>query len=82
MISAAHVSRTFKSLVGQTPTGHINQRRLDQASMLLNKTKAEIVDIALDCGFENLSCFYRRFKNALLADHDIANSRRGTALHP
>ena len=61
-LSAAHVSRTFKIFVGQTPTEYINTRRLQQASVLLSNTDTEIVNIALDCGFENLSYFYRRFR--------------------
>jgi len=61
-LSAAHVSRSFKTFVGQTPTEYINTRRLHQASVLLSNTDTEIVNIALDCGFENLSYFYRRFQ--------------------
>ena len=60
-LSAAHVSRSFRALVGQTPTEYLNACRLDRAAALLSGSDTEILEIAHDCGFENLSYFYRRF---------------------
>jgi len=63
-VSAAHVSRTLKGLRGQTPTQFVNGVRLRRAALLLANSSLEIVDIALECGFENLSYFYRQFHAA------------------
>jgi AraC family cel operon transcriptional repressor len=61
-VSFSHLARTLKTHTGQTPTEFINTLRLRNASILLTTTSREICDIALDCGFENLSYFYRLFR--------------------
>ena len=61
-VSFAHLARTLKAHTGRTPTEFINRLRLRNASMLLTTTSREISDIAFDCGFENLSYFYRLFR--------------------
>jgi AraC-like DNA-binding protein/mannose-6-phosphate isomerase-like protein (cupin superfamily) len=61
-VSPAHLSRMLKAHTGKTPTEYINELRLQRASMLLTTTSREIIDIAADCGFENLSYFYRLFR--------------------
>lgn len=55
------MARTLKAACGLTPTAWINRQRLTRAAALLATTSLPIVDISLDCGFENLSYFYRRF---------------------
>jgi AraC family cel operon transcriptional repressor len=61
-VSSAHLSRTLKAQYGQTPTEFLNALRIARAAALLATTSQEIMDIALDCGFENLSYFYRLFR--------------------
>jgi AraC family cel operon transcriptional repressor len=61
-VSQAHLTRTLKACSGQTPTEFLNELRLRQAARLLATTSANIIDIAIDCGFDNLSYFYRRFR--------------------
>ena len=61
-VSPAHLSRTLKALRGQTPTEFVLELRLRRAAALLRTGAEEIGDIALDCGFENLSYFYRCFR--------------------
>ena len=60
-VSEAHLARSLKAACGLTPTAWINRQRLARAAALLATTPVPILDIALDCGFENLSYFYRRF---------------------
>ena len=60
-VSPAYLARTLKARTGQTPTEFVNGLRLEQAAVLLATTPQEIADVALDCGFENLSYFYRLF---------------------
>ncbi|MFP5078423.1 helix-turn-helix transcriptional regulator [Rhizobium sp. YIM 134829] len=46
---------------------YIRMQRLERASRLLaqkHSTSQRVVDIALDCGFESLSAFYRAFRQA------------------
>ena len=62
-LSASHVSRTFKSFVGQSPVEYITQKRLERALLLLTQSEEKILDVAFECGFENLSYFYRCFKS-------------------
>jgi AraC family cel operon transcriptional repressor len=59
--SPEHVNRTLKELFGVTATQYIHEVRLRRASHLLRMTDRPIAAIALDCGYENLGYFYRRF---------------------
>lgn len=61
-VSRAHLTRTLKVYSGQTPTEFLNELRLRRAAMLLATTPNAIIDIASECGFDNLSYFYRRFR--------------------
>jgi len=61
-VSPAHLARTLKASQGQTPTEFVNALRLEHAAMLLATTTQEIGGVAADCGFENLSYFYRLFR--------------------
>ena len=60
-VSPAHLARTLKASSGLTPTEWVNTLRLERAALLLATTTDEIISIAGDCGFENLSYFYRLF---------------------
>jgi AraC-like DNA-binding protein/quercetin dioxygenase-like cupin family protein len=61
-VSPAYLARTFRRALGQTPTEYLNELRLRRAAQLLRTTTSEIVDVAEECGFGNLSYFYRRFR--------------------
>jgi AraC family cel operon transcriptional repressor len=56
-----HLCRVFRKSLGLTPTEYLNALRLDRAADLLRITDRSVTDIALDCGYEGLSYFYRRF---------------------
>jgi AraC-like DNA-binding protein/mannose-6-phosphate isomerase-like protein (cupin superfamily) len=60
-VSPAHLARTFRACYGQTPTEFVNELRLRRSAMLLRTTSWEIIHVAYDCGFHNLSYFYRLF---------------------
>lgn len=60
--SHAHVSRTFRALFGLSPSGWVNEQRMEQAARQLAETNKPILDVALDCGVEDLSHFYRLFR--------------------
>ncbi len=60
--SHEHVCRTCKSATGLTPSEYVNRIRIDHAAQLLRSDEAAIEDIVEECGFENLSYFYRLFR--------------------
>lgn len=57
-----YVCRSFQKYFGQTPTQWLNALKLQYAANLLQYTDLDIVDVALDSGFDNLSHFYHLFK--------------------
>ncbi len=61
--SAEHVARECRRCFGKTPTELVNALRLDHAARLLLETEASVVNLALACGFSNLSHFYRLFRD-------------------
>jgi AraC family cel operon transcriptional repressor len=60
--SKEHVARELKKCLGVTPTEIVNQARMCYATDKLRSTDLPIIDIALDCGFESLSHFYKIFR--------------------
>lgn len=60
-VSPAYLSRTVRAVYGVTPTTLVNDRRLRRAAHLLATTSSEVLDVAAECGFDNVSYFYRLF---------------------
>lgn len=58
----AHVSRTARKFLGQSPSEFINTIRMDYAARRLSGTADSLSEIALDCGIPNLSHFHRLFR--------------------
>ena len=56
-----YLSRTFKAAVGQTPIEFLNERRLEEASVLLKTTDLTISEIASMIGFSSQSYFSELF---------------------
>lgn len=54
-------SRFFRSTTGKTFVSFVNGLRIMEACQLLANSDADIVDIAFECGYANLSNFNRRF---------------------
>lgn len=54
--------RYFKKITGKTPVTYINEVRIEKAAEYLLKTNRKIIDIAMECGYENMGYFIRRFK--------------------
>ena len=57
-----HVCRAFQKYFGHSPSEHINQIRMAYAARQLSNSNTPIEDIAISCGIDNLSHFYREFK--------------------
>jgi AraC family transcriptional regulator len=61
-LSRFHFLRTFERLTGVTPHRYILRARLREAAIRLQTETTRILDIALDCGFSDLSNFNRAFR--------------------
>lgn len=59
-----HVCRMAKKHLGVSPTTYVNRIRMEHAAMHLGATDMSIMDVALECGIENLSHFYKLFRNS------------------
>lgn len=60
--SLNHYTRLFKEATGQTPVDFIRNCRVRRACERLGETDDTVEKIAQDCGFTNLSYFFRAFK--------------------
>ncbi len=62
--SKFHFHRIFLAWVGETPFQFILRVRLEKAaSLMVSNPKETITDIALKCGFTDISVFSRNFRN-------------------
>jgi AraC family L-rhamnose operon regulatory protein RhaS len=52
----------FKARTGRTWLEYVNALRIERAQELLRETDRKVTSIAFQCGFEDLSTFYRAFK--------------------
>jgi AraC-like DNA-binding protein len=52
----------FKEIAGVSPIQYLIGLRLKKACDLLEHSSKSVLEIALDCGFENISYFIRKFK--------------------
>jgi AraC-like DNA-binding protein/mannose-6-phosphate isomerase-like protein (cupin superfamily) len=58
------LSRMFRQSTGYSIVEYINRIRIGLACKLLDETNEPIINIAFDCGYQNLSHFNRFFKKA------------------
>ena len=61
-LSPYHFLRIFEQLTGATPHQYLLRARLREAAMRLATERANVLDIALDCGFGDVSNFNRAFR--------------------
>jgi AraC family transcriptional regulator, dual regulator of chb operon len=80
--SAEHVAREVRRWMGKTPTDVVNDARLAHAASRLTETDDAILRIAFDCGFENVSHFYRLFRARYGATPGQYRSRRQRLVDP
>jgi len=60
--SPFHAHRTLRAVLGETPKQFTLRLRVDRAAAELISSKASILDIALECGFESHEAFCRAFR--------------------
>jgi len=61
-LSPYHFLRTFDRLTGVTPHQYVLHARLREAAVRLATEPGKVLDIALDCGFGDVSNFNRAFR--------------------
>ncbi len=61
-LSKKYFSEYFKKITGQTPFAYLIGYRLEQACQMLIETELSVTQIALDCGFNDISYFIKSFK--------------------
>jgi AraC-like DNA-binding protein len=61
-LSPYHFLRTFESVLGVTPHQYVRRMRLQRAAVRLVEEETGVLDIALDCGFGDVSNFNRSFR--------------------
>ncbi len=61
--SHEHVCRAAQRYLGLSPSAYVNRVRMEHAGRLLAGSDETIAAIAIDCGLENLSHFYRVFRD-------------------
>lgn len=63
-LSRRRFTEVFRAVAGETWLARVQRHRLDHARRLLTETTRSVASIAFECGFEDLSTFYRAFKAA------------------
>jgi AraC-like DNA-binding protein len=63
-LSSFHFLRVFSAVVGATPHQYLLRQRIARAAKLLSEQSIPVTDVALDCGFADLSNFVRTFRRA------------------
>lgn len=61
-LSPYHFLRTFQQVTGVTPHQYVRRARLRRAAVRLESEPEKVLDIALDCGFGDVSNFNRAFR--------------------
>ena len=69
-MSRRRFTQLFREVTGSTWADLLAQLRIDYACQLLRATRRSVLSVAFECGYEDLSGFYRAFKRQTgLAPH-------------
>src|SRR5437879_8818135 len=63
-LSEAYLMRLFHREVGKPLRGYLLEARMSKAAQLLKDCPRPIKQVALECGYGDVSNFYRDFKNS------------------
>lgn len=57
-----YLCRFFKEITGSSPIQYLIAYRIERACMLLSDTTMSVLEISMECGFDNASYFIRKFR--------------------
>jgi AraC family transcriptional regulator len=61
-LSKYHFHQLFRRATGETPKDYVDRLRLERAAIHLRIRRASVLEIALECGFQNHETFSRAFR--------------------
>lgn len=61
-LNEQYFCRLFKKAIGHSPIEYLNEYRIRQAKRLLEKTDLQVMEVCLECGFNNLGNFLQEFR--------------------
>jgi AraC family L-rhamnose operon regulatory protein RhaS len=62
MMSKRSLTGIFRRLTGTSVLQYVRKLRVEHAKALLSESDRSVITISFECGFDNLSNFYRSFK--------------------
>ena len=62
-MSYSYFSRCFKNVTGKTFKEYLNMVRINHAQRLLATTTLSVTQVALECGYNNISYFIAVYKS-------------------
>ncbi len=65
-LSKDHFHELFHSATGETPKAYVERLRLEWAALQLRIRRVAVVDVALECGYQNHETFSRAFRRRFL----------------
>ncbi|MCI8417013.1 MAG: AraC family transcriptional regulator [Lachnospiraceae bacterium] len=60
--NSQYLCRFFREIAGVSPVQYLIGYRIERACQLLERSSQPVTDVALECGFENISYFIRKFR--------------------
>jgi AraC family L-rhamnose operon regulatory protein RhaS len=81
-MSRRRFTHLFRVATGTSWSAYLTRLRIDYACQLLRETSRSIIAIAFECGYEDLSGFYRAFKEQTGLPPGAWRQRQGTASSP
>jgi AraC family transcriptional regulator len=61
-LSKFHFHQLFRKVTGETPKSYVDRLRLEWAALQLRIRRVAVVDVALECGYQNHETFSRAFR--------------------
>lgn len=61
-VNEKYLGRVFQDEMGESMRQYLNRIRLQQAARQLESSRQSVLNIALDCGFQNIPYFHRLFQ--------------------
>jgi AraC family transcriptional regulator len=65
-LSKYHFHELFQSATGETPKAYVERLRLEWAAVQLRIRRVAVLDVALECGYQNHETFSRAFRRRFL----------------